>query len=139
VPVWGIRASHSVRRETACHDGGVGPTVLIVDDHAGFREAAREMLEVDGFAVVGEASDAATAMIAAETLRPAVVLLDIQLPGLDGFAAAAMLAALPDPPAVVLISSREVATYGAQVQRAPARGFIEKAELSGARLIELLA
>ena len=96
------------------------------------------MLQIDGFVVVGEAADAAEAMVAVAALRPEVVLLDVQLPDLDGFATAARIAALPDPPAVVLISSRDAATYGAQVGLAPARGFIEKRDLSGAALNLLL-
>ena len=112
--------------------------MVVVDDHAGFRESVREMLQIDGFVVVGEAADAAEAMVAVTALRPEVVLLDVQLPDLDGFATAARIAALPDPPAVVLISSRDAATYGAQVGLAPARGFIEKRDLSGAALNLLL-
>ena len=68
-------------------------TVLIVDDHAGYRAGARALLERDGFEVVGEAADGESAVASARRLRPDVVLLDIQLPGLDGFAVAELLAA----------------------------------------------
>ena len=112
--------------------------MVVVDDHAGFRESVREILQIDGFVVVGEASNAAQAVAAVAALRPEVVLLDVQLPDLDGFVTAARIAALPDPPDIVLISSREAATYGAQVGLAPARGFIEKSDLSGAALNHLL-
>src|SRR6266702_1613721 len=61
------------------------PTVLIVDDHPSFRSFARTMLEAEGFRVVGEAADAAGALAAVIELRPAIVLLDVQLPDLDGF------------------------------------------------------
>jgi signal transduction histidine kinase len=71
----------------------VRTTVLIVDDHDGFRESARALLEAEGFAVVGGAADGAAALAAAQRLRPEVVLLDIQLPDLDGFAVARQLAA----------------------------------------------
>ena len=81
--------------------------VLIVDDHDGFRASARALLEAEGFAVVGEAADGIGALAAVERLRPDVVLLDVQLPDLDGFAVAERLAAAPDPPRVVLISSRD--------------------------------
>ena len=80
--------------------------VLIVDDHAPFRARARALLEADGFEVVGEAADGEAAVAAAQRLRPDVVLLDVQLPGIDGFAVAERLAAEAEPPAVVLISSR---------------------------------
>jgi DNA-binding NarL/FixJ family response regulator len=117
----------------------VRPTVLIVDDHDEFRAAARALLEAEGFAVVGEAADGLAAIDAINALRPAVVLLDVQLPGLDGIVVAERVAARPDPPAVVLISSRRAAVYGSRLTQAPARGFIAKSELSGAALAELLA
>jgi DNA-binding NarL/FixJ family response regulator len=114
-------------------------TVLIVDDHAGFRASARVLLEAEGFAVIGEAADAGDALAAVARLRPAVVLLDIQLGGPDGLEVAGLLARLPDPPAVVLISSRAPSAYGTRLAQAPARGFIPKSELSGSALAELLA
>ena len=114
-------------------------TVVIVDDHDGFRASARALLEQEGFDVVGEAADGVTALAAVDRLRPDVVLLDIQLPDLDGFVVAERLAAGPDPPRVVLISSREPRTYGRRLAGAPARGFLAKAELSGASLAALVA
>ena len=110
------------------------PTVLIVDDHAAFRASARALLEAEGFEVVGEAGDGAKAVEAVAVLRPEIVLLDIQLPDLDGLAVAELLAATPDAPAVVLISSRDAATYGPRLQATPARGFIPKSGLSGEAL-----
>jgi DNA-binding NarL/FixJ family response regulator len=116
----------------------VRPTVLIVDDHSEFRTAARALLEAEGFPVVGEAGDGDQAIAAVHTLRPAIVLLDIQLPGRDGFAVANEIASAADAPAVVLISSRHAAVYGARLTSSPARGFIAKGELSGAALRGLL-
>ena len=113
-------------------------TVLIVDDHAAFRERARALLQDDGFDVVGEAGDGEAAVAAAHRLRPQIVLLDVRLPGVDGFEVAERLAAGPDPPAVVLISSRSAGTYRQRLRGSPARGFIAKAELSGERLSSLL-
>ena len=113
-------------------------TVLIVDDHPGFRESASALLEAEGFAVIGEAAGGDEAIVAVERLRPQVVLLDIQLPDLDGFAVAERLAAGPDPPRVVLISSREAAAYGPRLEAAAARGFIPKRELSGSALAALV-
>jgi DNA-binding NarL/FixJ family response regulator len=118
--------------------GDVCPTVLIVDDHKAFRSSARALLEADGFDVVGEAADGVEAVEAVAVLRPQVVLLDIQLPGTDGFAVAAQLAEKVDPPAVVLISSREAAAYGPRLRDAPSRGFIPKSELSGKALAALI-
>jgi DNA-binding NarL/FixJ family response regulator len=116
----------------------VGQTVLIVDDHDEFRSAARDVLEADGFTVVGEAADGEEAMEAVAALRPAVVLLDIRLPGADGLAVAEVLAAGPDPPVIVLVSSRDRVAYGPRLARTPARGFIPKSELSGAALARLV-
>ena len=61
-------------------------TVLIVDDHAGFRSFARALLEAEGFDVVGEAQDGATAIAEGARLGPQLVLLDVALPDMDGFA-----------------------------------------------------
>jgi DNA-binding NarL/FixJ family response regulator len=117
----------------------VGPTVLIVDDHPAFRASAGALLEAEGFTVIGEAADGGAALDAVTRLRPDIVLLDIQLPGIDGFAVAERLAATPSPPAVVLISSREAFAYGPRLGATPARGFIAKRELSGAALAALVA
>jgi DNA-binding NarL/FixJ family response regulator len=116
----------------------VRPTVLIVDDHDAFRASARELLEAEGFTVVGEAADAEAALDAVAALRPDVVLLDIQLPDADGLAVAEALAGRAGPPAVVLVSSRDAAAYGPRLAEAPARGFIAKSALSGAALATLL-
>jgi DNA-binding NarL/FixJ family response regulator len=133
-----IRASPDVR---ASSDGASSPvmtkTVLIVDDHEDFRAAARALLEADGFHVVGEAADGAEAIRMAAQLRPAVVLLDIALPDLDGFAVAQRLAELDPSPAVVLISSRERAVYGRRIDRAAVCGFLSKGHLSGAAITAL--
>jgi DNA-binding NarL/FixJ family response regulator len=114
------------------------PTVVIVDDHPEFRESASALLEAEGFSVIGEAADGDEAIAAVERLRPEVVLLDIQLPDLDGFTVAERLAAGPEPPRVVLISSREAAAYGPRLDAAAARGFIPKRQLSGSTLAALV-
>jgi DNA-binding NarL/FixJ family response regulator len=114
------------------------PTVLIVDDHAAFRASARALLQAEGFDIVGEAADGVGAVKAVAVLRPEVVLLDVQLPDLDGLAVAEQLAAVPDAPAVVLISSRDAAAYGPRLQATPARGFIPKSRLSGEALAALI-
>lgn len=105
-------------------------TVLVVDDHADFRAAARALLEAGGFDVVGEAGTGADGLHAARRLRPRIVLLDVRLPDLDGFAVAERLAELPDPPTVVLVSSRSGRTYGSRLDRAAARGFLAKEDLT---------
>jgi DNA-binding NarL/FixJ family response regulator len=116
----------------------VRPTVLIVDDHAGFRASAAELLEAEGFDVIGAAADAASAIELASSLRPQIVLLDVQLPDHDGFAVADRLADEARPPHVVLISSRDATAYGRRVAGAPVRGFIAKRDLTGAALAALV-
>ena len=92
------------------------PRVLIVDDHAPFRDAARRVLSAAGFDVVAGAADAADALRLARELT-----------------------ARPGAPAVVLVSGRPRSDYGRLVERSGARGFIDKAEFSGPRLRAVLA
>jgi DNA-binding NarL/FixJ family response regulator len=122
-----------------CDDPGMRLTVLIVDDHAGFRAFARALLEAENFDVVGEAEDAASALAAASRLRPQVVVLDIQLPDRDGFEVAAQLAQTADPPVVVLVSTRDISTYRRRLAASAVRGFIPKSELSGHALLALVS
>ena len=117
----------------------MGGTVLIVDDHSGFRAAARALLEAAGFEVVGEAADGVSALTAAEGLRPEIVLLDVQLPDLDGFAVAERLGAGATAPAIVLTSSRSVASLRWRLAGNPGWYFIPKEELSGEALAAALA
>ena len=123
----------------AANQNPLRPTrVLIVDDHAAFRSIARQILSADGFLTVGETADGAEAIRACGELCPDLVLLDVQLPDLDGFAVAAVLTARVDPPAVVLVSSRSRTDYGSRIEDCRARGFIAKAELSGDAVRRLL-
>jgi DNA-binding NarL/FixJ family response regulator len=109
---------------------------LVVDDHAGFRAAARRLLESEGWIVVGEAADGAAALTAAASLRPDMVILDIGLPDIDGFEVAESLAG--SPVEVVLVSSRDGEAFGSRVAASAAVGFIAKADLDGASLRALL-
>jgi DNA-binding NarL/FixJ family response regulator len=117
----------------------VAARVLIVDDHAPFRSLARRLLVADGFQVVGEAADGADALSAARELAPDVVLLDVQLPDVDGFTVAEELAGRGCAPVVVLVSSRARLDYGGRIDASRARGFIAKADLSGEALSRVLA
>jgi DNA-binding NarL/FixJ family response regulator len=114
-------------------------TVLIVDDHPSFRAAARRLLELEGYDVVGEAEDGLSAIAAARTLRPDFILLDVQLPDVDGFEVAERLCADASAPQIVLTSSRDRSDYGPCLASTPARGFVPKAELSAAGIADILA
>lgn len=116
----------------------MGIRIVIVDDHASFRGTARALLEAEGFEVVGEAVDGATAIAAIERLRPEAVLLDVQLPDMDGFEVAARLGGNGSSPAVVMTSSRDAVEFGTLVADCGARGFIPKADLSGDALTALI-
>jgi DNA-binding NarL/FixJ family response regulator len=113
-------------------------TVVIADDHPSFRASARAILESEGFEVVGEAADGAEAISSTRALGPDVLLLDVQLPDMDGFDVCRELGLNGGPPAVVLVSSRDACDYGALIEESGARGFIPKAELSGSTLADLI-
>jgi DNA-binding NarL/FixJ family response regulator len=117
-------------------DSYVRTTVLIVDDHAVFRSAARKLLESDGFEVVGEAADGASGVELARKLQPDLVLLDVVLPDLSGFDVAEELSAGPSK--IVLVSSRGRGDFGPRLRRSPAVGFVSKDRLSGERIRALL-
>ena len=113
-------------------------TIVVVDDHPTFRATACALLEAEGFVVVGEAADGLSALEVIERLAPDVVLLDVQLPDIDGFEVAARAAAFGSPPVIVLTSSRDARDFGSLIADSGARGFIEKAELSGEDMAALI-
>lgn len=117
----------------------MGTTVLIVDDHECFRTSVRKLLEAEGFDVVGEAGDGSSAQALSAALEPDLILLDVQLPDIDGFEVATRVTGCGGgAPAVILTSSREACDFGPLVRGCGARGFVAKGDLSGATLRELL-
>ena len=113
--------------------------ILIVDDHPSFRASARVVLESEGFDVVGEAADGASALQECCRLRPEVVLLDVQLPDIDGFDVCQQIMSCGvEHPVVIMTSSRDSSDFGPLVSTSGACGFVPKAELSGERVQELL-
>jgi AmiR/NasT family two-component response regulator len=92
--------------------------VLIAEDEALIRLDLKEMLEEEGYDVVGEAGDGETAVSLAEQLRPDLVILDVKMPVMDGIAAAERIAGARVAPVVILtaFSQRDL------VERARAAG-----------------
>lgn len=113
-------------------------TVLIVDDNPGFRRCARTLLEAEGLHVVAETGSGEEAFAAVAEHRPDLVLLDVRLPGIDGFEVARRLADRPDAPEVVLTSSHAGEDFPTLIAGSGARGYVAKDELSGASLRALL-
>ena len=119
------------------------PSVLIVDDHSRFRGAVRVLLERGGFRVVGEAGDGDAAINEVRRLAPDVVLLDVQLPGDDGFAiceriVAAVGAVADGGPVIILTSARPIGTFRRRLARTRAAGFISKTDLTASALSALV-
>src|SRR3954465_9718875 len=80
--------------------------VVVVDDQAPFRQAMAAVVgATDGFAVVGEAVSGEDSVTACSELRPDLVLMDVNLGGIDGVEATRRLRALPSPPVVLLLST----------------------------------
>ena len=75
--------------------------ILLIEDNADAREALRALLELDGYEVLA-AADGAEGLDLARTKAPEVALVDIGLPGFDGYEVARRLKALPAPPAVMI-------------------------------------
>jgi DNA-binding NarL/FixJ family response regulator len=115
-------------------DPAVPRNVLLVDDHAQFRQRTRQLFEAEGYTVVGEAEDGAAALQAAGRLCPDVVLLDVHLPDGLGFDLVPDLAKTSE---VILISTHDEDAYRQRAARCGARGFITKDEL-GAHAVERL-
>jgi DNA-binding NarL/FixJ family response regulator len=117
---------------------GMKRTVLIVDDHAGFRASARRVLEAGGYSVIAEAADGSSGVMAAAESRPDLALVDVQLPDFDGFEVTRRLRESAEAPDIVLISSHDRTDFGSLVETSGARGFVSKSDLSPAALEALL-
>jgi DNA-binding NarL/FixJ family response regulator len=107
--------------------------VLIVDDQEPFRRAmAAVVTATDGFSVAGSATTGEESLAAVAELRPDLVLMDVNLPGLDGIEAARRLTAAPDGPVVVLLSTYDVDQV--DLAGSGAAAYVAKAELGPDRL-----
>jgi DNA-binding NarL/FixJ family response regulator len=138
VPGRTIGGKPTVGGQAGRHHRSIMFSVLIVDDHAGFRTAARRAFERAGWDVVGEAADGRTGLEAARAAAPDVVLLDVQLPDISGLDVAATLIGDPTHPPVVLTATR--AAEDVEPLLPPgACGFVPKERLSAEAVGALLA
>lgn len=115
-------------------------SVLLVDDNRQFLDAARALLEREGFTVAGVASTTAEALERAGELDLDLALVDVDLGPESGFDLVEQLAELPAArrPAVVLISSYSEEDLADLIVASPAVGFLSKTDLSGAAIRRLL-
>ena len=137
-----MTARHRVHPDAAgfalCESAHVTRTVLVVDDHAGFRAIARALVEAGGMTVVGEAASGAEALALCGASDPDLVLLDIQLPDIDGFEVRERILRSARPPAVLLTSTRKARAYGGRLTDPVPIPFVAKDDLSVAALTDLL-
>jgi DNA-binding response OmpR family regulator len=116
----------------------VPPRIVIIDDDPAFLATVREVLEAEGFVVAGEALTGLDGVAVAAELGPDLVLVDVNLPDIDGFEVADRLADLADAPPVVLTSIRSAVDFGGLIESSGARAFVTKADISGEALAALL-
>jgi len=107
--------------------------VLIVDDQEPFRRAmAAVVAATDGFSIAGSAASGEESLAAVAEQQPDLVLMDVNLPGIDGIEAARRLTADPDGPVVVLLSTYDVDQV--DLEGSGAAAYVAKADLGPDRL-----
>jgi DNA-binding NarL/FixJ family response regulator len=110
--------------------------VLVVDDQDPFRRAMSVVVDsTEGFAVVGAVASGEESVAAATELRPDLVLMDINLPGIDGIEAARQISRLPGAPLVVLLSTYDEDDF--DLSGCGAAAYIAKSAFSRARLLQV--
>jgi two-component system response regulator AlgR len=111
--------------------------VLIVDDQEPFRLAARTVVELtDGFEVVGEAETGEDSVTMTADLHPDLVLMDVNLPGINGLEATRQILSNEDGVVVIMLSTYEAEEYAPRATEAGAAAYIPKAEFGPDRLEE---
>jgi DNA-binding NarL/FixJ family response regulator len=115
----------------------VAVRVLIVDDQEPFRLAARAVVEAtDGFEVAGESGSGEAGVQAARDLDPDLVLMDVNLPGIDGLEATRQILDGSDAVVVLLLSTYEEEEYGPRAAECGAAAYIPKSSFEPDRLAE---
>ena len=114
--------------------------VLIVDDQAPFRAAAAAVIDLtEPFVLAGAVASGEESLACLQDLAPDLVLMDINLPGMDGIEAAALIAARPHSPIVVLVSTYSRQEYADRIEQCGARAYLDKSEFGPERLLEIWA
>jgi DNA-binding NarL/FixJ family response regulator len=114
--------------------------VLVVDDQVLFRGVMTSVVdETEGFAVVGCAGSGEESLVACTALMPDLVLMDVNLRGIDGMEATRRMMANASPPAVVLLSTYDEDDWGGQAQECGAVAYVPKAALAPDRLAAVWA
>jgi len=114
--------------------------VLVVDDHETFRRAAAAVVEAaDGFVLAGAVGTGEDSLTAVEALGPDLVLMDVNLPGMDGLEATRRLRASARPPVVILLSTHDEDEFGAQARECGALGYVAKSAFGTERLTAVWA
>jgi CheY-like chemotaxis protein len=109
--------------------------VLVVDDSASFRRTAAAVVEaIDGFQVAACAGSGEEALVVAAAVRPHLVLMDVNLPGIDGLEATRRLRALSPPPVVILLSTYDQEDGDGWARESGAAGYVAKSALGTERL-----
>jgi len=123
---------------TPTGDGGV--KVLVVDDQAPFRRAAQAVLAVtDGFEVVGNAESGEQAVALTDELGPDLVLMDINLPGINGIEATRRITTGHPETVVILLSTYTLDDLPSDARTSGATCYVHKEELEPAILEEVWA
>ena len=112
--------------------------VLVVDDQAPFRLAARAVVRrAQGFELVGEAESGEQAIVLAGDLHPAMILMDIKMPGIGGIEATRRIVDEAPETVVFLCSTYQESDLPPQAKTSGARGYVHKEELGPALLRQL--
>jgi two-component system invasion response regulator UvrY len=115
-------------------------SVMVVDDQAPFRSAARAVVRrMDGFTVTGEATSGEEAIAMAAELHPALVLMDINMPGMNGVEATRQIVAAQPDVVVILCSTYTPQDLPPDAASSGARAYVNKEEIAPAQLERIWA